>query len=89
LFISSFLHGLKWGLNSLGRNELDLLYISNSTKWQKSLYLISPELKYLFFGTVPNERSTKNHIKIDPVTLALIASALILLPLLFAGFFGQ
>lgn len=31
----------------------------------------------------------KNHIKIDPATLVLIASALILLPLLFAGFFGQ
>ena len=31
----------------------------------------------------------KNHIKIDPATLPLIASALILLPLLFAGFFGQ
>ncbi len=31
----------------------------------------------------------KNHIKIDQVTLALIASPLILLPLLFAGFSGQ
>lgn len=28
----------------------------------------------------------KNHIKIDPGTLVLIAGALILLPLLFAGF---
>ncbi|AFY46180.1 hypothetical protein Nos7524_0258 [Nostoc sp. PCC 7524] len=27
-----------------------------------------------------------NHIKIDPATLVLIISALILLPLLFAGF---
>ncbi len=31
----------------------------------------------------------KNHIKIDPATLVLIASALILLPLLLAGFLGQ
>lgn len=30
----------------------------------------------------------KNHIKIDPATLVLIGSALILLPLLFAGFMG-
>lgn len=31
----------------------------------------------------------KNHIKIDPATLVLIVSALILLPLLFTGFLGQ
>jgi preprotein translocase subunit Sec61beta len=30
--------------------------------------------------------SKDNHIKIDPATLVLIISALILLPLLFAGF---
>lgn len=30
----------------------------------------------------------KNHINIDPATVVLIASALILLPLLFAGFWG-
>ncbi|MEA5550520.1 hypothetical protein VB713_05925 [Anabaena cylindrica UHCC 0172] len=31
----------------------------------------------------------KNHIKIDPATLVLIASTLILIPLLLAGFLGQ
>jgi hypothetical protein len=31
----------------------------------------------------------KNHIKIDPATLVLIVSALILLPLLLTGFLGQ
>jgi preprotein translocase subunit Sec61beta len=31
----------------------------------------------------------KNHIKIDPATFVLIVSALILLPLLLAGFLGQ
>jgi hypothetical protein len=31
----------------------------------------------------------KNHITIDPATLVLIGSALILLPLLLAGFLGQ
>jgi preprotein translocase subunit Sec61beta len=31
----------------------------------------------------------KNHIKIDPGTLVLIVSALILLPLLITGFLSQ
>ncbi|AVH70589.1 hypothetical protein NLP_1843 [Nostoc sp. 'Lobaria pulmonaria (5183) cyanobiont'] len=31
----------------------------------------------------------KNHIKIDPATLVLIVSVLILLPLLVVGFFSQ
>ncbi len=31
----------------------------------------------------------KNHIKIDPATLVLIVSALILLPLIITGFLSQ
>jgi preprotein translocase subunit Sec61beta len=31
----------------------------------------------------------KNHIKIDPATLVLIVSVLILLPLVLTGFFFQ
>jgi hypothetical protein len=36
---------------------------------------------------MPNPQN--NHIKIDPGTLVLIGSVLILLPLLLAGFLGQ
>ena len=39
---------------------------------------------------MPNpEKTEKNIIKIEPGTMLLIASALILLPLLFVGFLSQ